>query len=107
MGKNIHLYNIIIINMNIVIIINMNIYGNEFMITITNIEVMNSCTNISFERIWLECNKFYNWNILAELLYKPSSVCSVSVNEGLELPNTYDDVFVTSDLYVTTHNPPN
>ena len=31
----------------------------------------------------------------------------VSVNEGLELPNIYDDVFVTSDLYVTTHNPPN
>ena len=93
--------------MNIVIIINMNIYGNEFIITITNIEVMKSCTNISFERIWLECNKFYNWNILAELLYKPSAVWSVSGHDGLEPPNTYDAVFVTSDLYVTTHNPPN
>ena len=37
--------------MNIVLIINMNINGNEFIITITNIEVMKSCTNISFERI--------------------------------------------------------
>ena len=37
--------------MNIVIVTNMNIYGNEFMISVTNIEVMNSCTNISFERI--------------------------------------------------------
>lgn len=37
--------------MYIVIIINMNIYGNEFIITVTNIEVMKSCTNISFERI--------------------------------------------------------
>lgn len=37
--------------MNIVIITNMNIYRNEFMISVTNIEVMNSCTNISFERI--------------------------------------------------------